>query len=232
MSPLHRAGEIMTDSTPPILPPHQLLHALQWRYAVQKFDDRRKIPDDIWSALEQALVLTPSSFGLQPWKFFVVTNQAVKEKLMAASFNQAQVAQASHVLVMASLKNPDVSVVDRHLQRMADVRKVPLASLDKLKNALTKFLQHAPARMDLNVWAQKQVYIVLGNFMASAAVLGVDTCPMEGFDPAKIDEILGLSEQGYNVVVMAVAGYRSPDDQHASHPKVRHKHEDVLARVS
>jgi len=215
-----------------VLPPEKLLHALQWRYAVKKFDHTRKISDDTWSALEQALILTPSSFGLQPWKFFVITNQQIKEKLMAASWNQTQVAEASHVLAFAARTNPGVEDAERHLRRIADVRNVPLSSLDRLKAVLTKFLQSPPTQIDLNVWAQKQVYIALGNFMASAAVLGVDTCPMEGFNPARVDEILGLPAQGYATTVMALAGYRSPDDKYASHPKVRHKAEHMIARIA
>ncbi len=212
--------------------PDQLVRALQWRYAVQKFDETRKISADVWAALEQALVLTPSSFGLQPWKFFVVTNQQVKEKIMTASWNQRHVIQASHVVALATRKNLNASDAERHLQRIVEVRNVPLSSLERLQKILVGFLQNPPARIQLDVWAAKQVYIALGNFMTSAAVLGVDTCPMEGFDPVKVDEILGLPEQGYTTAVMALAGYRALDDQYAANPKVRFKIEDVISRIA
>jgi nitroreductase len=208
-----------------------LLRSLQWRYSVQKFDESRKIPGDVWSTLEQALVLSPSSFGLQLWKFFVVTNQTVKDELRAASWNQAHVSQASHVVVLAARKDPNVADAERYLNRIAEVRGVPLATLEKLRNILTGFMQKPPARIDLNVWAEKQVYIALGTFMTSAAVLGVDTCPMEGFDPSKVDALLGLTEQGYSSAVIALAGYRAADDKFASHPKVRFKTDDVITRI-
>ena len=215
-----------------IATPDELVRSLRWRYSVQKFDDGRKIPDDVWAALEQALILTPSSFGLQLWKFFVVTNQQVKEKLLAASWNQRHVVQASHVIVFAARKKPDASDAERHLRRIVEVRDVPLSSMERLKNILTGFLQKPPKRIDLNVWAEKQVYIALGNFMTCAAMLGIDTCPMEGFEPAKVDEILGLPAQGYAAAVMALAGYRAPDDKYAANPKVRFKIEDVIAHIA
>jgi nitroreductase len=130
-----------------------LLRSLQWRYSVQKFDESRKIPGDVWSTLEQALVLSPSSFGLQLWKFFVVTNQTVKDELRAASWNQAHVSQASHVVVLAARKDPNVADAERYLNRIAEVRGVPLATLEKLRNILTGFIKKPPARIDFKVWA-------------------------------------------------------------------------------
>lgn len=212
--------------------PEKLIQALTWRYSVQKFDDQKKIPADVWSALEQTLVLTPSSFGLQLWKFFVVTNLDAKQKLLAASWNQQHVIQASHVVVLASRVDPVLIDAERHLERIAEVRGVPATSLERLKTILTNFMQKPPKRIDLNIWAQKQVYIALGNFMTSAAVLGVDTCPMEGFDPVRVDDILGLKEQGYASTLMVLAGYRAADDKYSQNPKVRFKIEDVITRIA
>jgi len=202
---------------------------LGWRYATKLFDTTLKIPDTDWQTLEQALVLTPSSFGLQPWKFFVVTDPATKSRLKQASWNQAQIADASHVVVFAIRKNLSIADIERYVARTAEVRGVTVESLVRFHQAMVGTLS-SPS-FDINEWAARQVYIALGFFMATAAVLGVDTCPIEGFEPKKYDEILGLPPLGYGACVVAAAGYRSKDDKYASVPKVRFKTEDVVHRI-
>jgi nitroreductase len=199
--------------------PHQLVSNLQWRYATKKFDPTRKIPAPIWEALEDSLVLAPSSFGLQPWKFFVIQDQNLRQQLLPHSYNQTQVVEASHLVVFTIKTQLDVAYADRYLERMAEVQGVPIDTLAGFGNMLKGFLEKPP--LSLDEWAVRQVYIALGQFMASAAMVGVDTCPMEGFIPAKYDEILGLPQQGYRSVVLCPAGYRDPTDKHASRPKVR-----------
>jgi len=199
--------------------PHQLVSNLQWRYATKKFDPTRKIPDPIWSALEDSLVLAPSSFGLQPWKFFVIQDQNLRQQLLPHSWNQTQVVEASHLVVFAIKTQLDVAYADRYLERMAEVQGVPIDTLAGFGNMLKGFLEKPP--LSLDEWAVRQVYIALGQFMVAAAMVGVDTCPMEGFIPAKYDEILGLPQQGYRSVVVCPAGYRDPADKYASRPKVR-----------
>lgn len=208
-----------------------LINQLRWRYATRKFDPTRKIPDADWRTLEQALVLTPSSFGLQPWKFFVVTNPAVRERLVHASWGQRQVADASHLIVFAIKENLSVSDVDRHLQRIAEVRGVSVDSLGEFRAMLVDFLESSKSGLDINAWAARQVYIALGNFIAAASLLGIDTCPMEGFEPARYDEILGLDKQSSSAVVLCAAGYRAPDDKYAWQAKVRFGVEEIIARV-
>lgn len=210
------------------LTPDLLLQQLQWRYATKKFDPSRKIPDDLWQALEQSLVLAPSSFGLQPWKFFVVQNPEVRQQLVEHSWGQTQVVEASHLVVLTIKKDVDANFVDRYIERTAEVRQVPLDSLEKFSEVIKGFLVQPPYPLDLNAWSARQLYIALGFFMASAALLGIDTCPMEGLNPAKYDEILGLAEQGYATVAACPAGYRAEDDKYATTPKVRFKTEDVI----
>lgn len=199
--------------------PHQLISNLEWRYATKKFDPTRKIPDHIWQALEDSLVLAPSSFGLQPWKFFVIQDQDFRQQLVAHSWNQNQVLEASHLVVFAIKTNIDTDYADRYLERMAEVQGIPVENLAGFGNMLKGFIEKPP--LSLDEWAIRQVYIALGQFMVAAAMLGVDTCPMEGFIPAKYDEILGLPPQGYRSVVLCPAGYRDPSDKYASRPKVR-----------
>lgn len=216
---------------PVALAPADLLSSLKWRYAVKKFDPTRKVPTNIWESLEEALILTPSSFGLQPWRFIVITDQAVKDKLVPVSWGQKQVADASHVVVFAIRKDLNTVDIGRYLGRMAEVQKIPLSALDGFKKMLLGFVAGSPAKFDINQWATHQVYIALGNFMTSAAVLGIDTCPMEGLEPSKYDDILGLAQEGYATAVVAVAGYRASDDKYAASPKVRYLKEDVFKHI-
>jgi len=209
----------------------QLLQQLHWRYATKKFDPTKKIPEDIWNALEQALVLTPSSFGLQPWKFFVVHNPDIRQKLLEHSWGQTQVVDASHLVVFAIKKSINTEDVDRYVQLISNVRQVPIDSLQGMSNMIKGFIENPPYPMNLDEWAARQVYIALGQFMTSAALLGIDTCPMEGFNPAKYNEILGLEAQGYAAVVLCPAGYRAVDDKYAVLPKVRYPSQEVVQTV-
>ena len=208
-----------------------LLNQLRWRYATKQFDPKRRISDVDWRALEEALLLTPSSFGLQPWKFVVVTDPATKEKLVPLSWGQRQLADASHVVVFAVRKDLSLADADRYLAHMAAVRGITVESLKSFRGVLAGFLSQPAGQFNVNEWATRQVYIALGNFLTSAAVLGIDACPMEGIEPAKYDELLGLPAQGYRTAVVATAGYRSPEDKYASLPKVRFSESDLITRI-
>jgi nitroreductase len=207
-----------------------IVRQLNWRYATKKFDPSRKIQTPDWKTLEQALILSPSSGGLQPWKFFVVTDAAVRTKLRAAAWNQAQVTDASHLVVFAARVGFDAADVQRHIERTADVRGVTLESLEGYKNMMLGVVNRPAAQVD--AWAARQPYIALGNFLSAAAMLGIDACPMEGFDPAQFNEILGLDKKGYTAVVIATAGYRADDDGYAKLAKVRYSSEDVITNVA
>lgn len=208
-----------------------LLRQLRWRYATKKFDPTRIIPASEWQALEETLVLTPSSYGLQPWKFVVITNAQLREQLVPHSWGQRQVAEASHLLVLAIKQNLGLNDIERFVQRVAEVRGVPAESLAGFQRMMAKNLVPPPPGLDINEWATRQVYIALGNFMTAAAMVGIDTCPMEGIQPQKYDEVLGLQELGYRTVVACPAGYRAADDKSALHPKVRFKTDDVVMRL-
>ncbi len=207
-----------------------LMKQLTWRYATQKFDPTRPIPADTWGALERALVLTPSSFGLQPWRFAVVTNPETRKQLVACSFGQKQVADASHVVAFAIRKQIDASHVDKHIDRVVEIRATDRESLERFRNATVGYVGSLSEARQTE-WAARQVYIALGAFMTAAAMLGVDTCPMEGIIPAKFDELLGLDTQGYATVVACCAGYRAADDKYAGLPKVRFDPNDVITRI-
>lgn len=209
----------------------QLLQQLHWRYATKKFDPTKTIADDVWQALVDSLILAPSSFGLQPWKFFVVTNPAIRQQLVEHSWGQTQVVDASHLVVLAFKKDLNTADVDRYMQNIADVRQVPVDNLQGFSKVIKGFLEKPSYPLDIDEWSKRQVYIALGQFMTSAALLGIDTCPMEGFNPPKYDEILGLAEQGYASVVVCPAGYRAEDDKSATQAKVRYPAQDLVQYV-
>jgi nitroreductase len=206
----------MTTSTP-----SAVLQQLHWRYATKRFDPTRQIPAEAWAALEQSLVLAPSSFGLQPWKFVVVDTQALRQQLRTASWNQSQVTDAARYVVLTGLRTTTIADVDRYLQQQCEVRGTTMESLAGYRSMIADFVAKGWASKDLAGWNARQVYIALGQFMASAALLGVDTCPMEGIDAAAYDRILGLEGTPYAALCGCAAGYRAADDKYAAAPKVR-----------
>ncbi|QJW95264.1 NAD(P)H-dependent oxidoreductase [Frigoriglobus tundricola] len=210
--------------------PETVLSQLDWRYATKKFDPAKKIAPDLWAKLEQAAIHAPSSFGLQPWKFIVVTDPEVRKQLHPASFNQSQVLDASHLVVFAAKNPPTPADVDAYVARIAEVRGAPAESLDGYKQMMLGSLSRMDA-VQAHRWAARQVYIALGVFLSAAALVGVDACPMEGFLPEKYDEILGLRAKGLGSVVIATAGYRSAEDAYAGAAKVRFDPKDVIVRV-
>ena len=210
---------------------HTVNDALRWRYATKKFDPSRKIPAVVWAALEQALVLAPSTMGLQPWKFVVVQDPATRQKLSAAAWGQSQPLDCSHFVVLAGRKGLDAKDIDRHLARTAEVRGVAVESLGGLAEMLSSGTEGPRQAGVLDAWMARQVYIALGMFIMASSVLGVDTCPMEGIEAAKFDEILGLKAMGYGALCACAAGYRAADDKYAQLPKVRFKPADVVVNV-
>jgi nitroreductase len=206
----------------------QLLAALRWRYAAKSFDGRA-IPDATWDALEEALRLTPSSYGLQPWKFLVIRDPELRARLRSASFNQRQVTECSHFVVFTHTPEITEADVDRFLDALAISRGVPRANLDGYRKVILGDV-HGHRKPLLREWTRHQCYIALGNFMTSAALLGVDTCPMEGLVPAKYDELLGLERTRFRTVVACAAGFRSPDDRSAAAPKIRYPLADIVER--
>ncbi len=209
----------------------QLLSRLHWRYATKQFDPQRTISVADWSTLEEALRLTPSSGGLQPWKFIIVTDPTVRAKLTPASNGQAQIEAASHLVVFAAKTNFSEADVDAHLKNISKIRDTPLEALAPLRGMLVGAIIQALDEGARNAWARNQAYLALGNLLNSAALLAIDACPMEGFDRARYDEILGLKAQGLASAVIATLGYRLPADKYANALKVRFPKEEVLVHI-
>jgi len=211
-----------------VLTNDQLLSQLEWRYATKQFDSSRRIDAATWAALEKSLVLTPSSFGLQPWGFVVVNTLETRRQLRAASFGQAQVEDASHLVVFCVRHPFGEADIEAHVERTAEVRGIDIATLDKFRASMTGLLNN-PER--IQPWSAAQLNIALGQFMGVCALRGIDTCALGGIQPAKYDEILGLPERGLHAMVACAAGYRLETDKYASTPKVRFPAERVLFHV-
>lgn len=212
------------------VPPDTVLTQLGWRYATKKFDPAKKIAPELWAKLEQAPVLSPSSYGIQPWKFVVVTDPEVRTRLHAVSYKQPQVLDASHLVVFAAKNPPTPADIDAYVARTAEVRGTTVEALEGFKQMMLGSLSRMDAAQAQR-WAAKQTYIALGVFLSAAAMMGVDACPMEGFQADQYDEILGLKARGLGSVVIATAGYRSAEDTNASLPKVRFAVDDVIEHI-
>ena len=211
--------------------PSQILGKLNWRYATKKFNPERKISAEDWQALEQSLVLSPSSFGQQPWKFYVIRNPELRKQLQQHAWDQSQVVDASHLVVLAIKKNVNNDDVDRYLERVMEVRQMPKDKLAGMEQAIKGFLQDPPFPMDVDAWSTRQVYLALGFLIYSAALLNIDACPMEGFKLDKFDEVLGLSGKSYASKVICALGYRSSEDKLAEMAKVRYKTEAIVEYI-
>jgi nitroreductase len=208
--------------------PDALISALNWRYATKVFDPSRKVSEADLKVLEQSLILTPSSFGLQPYRFLVVTDPQIRAKLREASWGQGQVTDCSHLVVFLARKQMTEADVDHYIQRIAEVRHDQPENLASYRGMIVGTLVSGPRAASVAEWAARQAYIALGQFMASAALIGLDTCPMEGIDPAKYDEILGLQDGPFHTVVACPVGYRAQGDKYASLAKVRFPAEELI----
>ena len=212
------------------LTPAQLLASLEWRYATKAFDTR-KLPDATWAALEESLRLAPSSYGLQPWKFIVVNDPALRAKLRPVSWNQSQVTDASHLVVFARRTEVTETDVNEFFNQMVSERGADATKLEPYRQMMLGGVvkgKDAAAQKD---WAARQVYIALGQLMGAAAAMAIDTCPLEGIDPDAYTEILGLKGRGYEVVVACAVGYRSSEDKYAGMKKIRFPAARVISRV-
>jgi nitroreductase len=213
------------------IPTQSLLDAMHWRYATKVFDANKKIPAAVWSALENTLVLTPTSYGLQPYHFLVVQDPAKRVALLPHSWGQKQVVDCSHYVVFTARTEMRESDVDRLIQRIAVVRGVSADSLKFYRDMMLSDVVNGPRGKAAHEWAARQSYIALGNLMTAAATLGVDTCPMEGLNPPEYDRILELAGTGYKTVVALALGYRGNNDKYATLAKVRYEAADLVKVV-
>lgn len=205
-----------------------IIESLKWRYAVKSFDPEKKISEEKLVELMETIRLSPSSYGVQPWKFVIIKNPELRAKIKGVAYGQDQVVSASHLIVFAVDKNFSV---ERFVNSVAEKRGVPADSLKDYRGMIEGFLSSLSDGEKME-WATRQVYLALGIALASAAVMEIDACPMEGFDPKAVDEILGFEKLGLESRVLLPIGYRSADDKHAFLPKVRYPREEVFIEIN
>lgn len=220
---LHKRGKPMTK-----ISRESILSKLQWRYATKKFDAAKKLSSEDWNALEEVLRLAPSSYGLQPWKFLIVQNPELRAELKKASWDQSQVTDCSQFVVFLYRKKVDESWITNFVSLTEKTRGLPAGALTSYREMMLGDLVRGPRAKIIDVWAQRQTYIAMGMLMESAALLDVDTCPMEGLDPAAYDKILGLENSGWATVAACAVGYRAGDDKYQTLKKVRFSREDII----
>ncbi len=206
-----------------------LITSLNWRYATKKYNDK-KVPADKVEKVLEAINLSASSFGIQPYRVFVVENQEVRKQLSEGSFN-TQIAEASHLLVFAAFEKITQQHIDAYLASVAKVRSFPIENLADFKCVLVNTLRARTDEHNFN-WSSKQAYIGLGTGLIAAADLQIDATPMEGFDNEKFDRLLGLSDKGLKSVVLLALGYRDEGkDYLAKLKKVRLPQEEFVTKI-
>ena len=207
-----------------------ILEQLNWRYATKTFEAGKKVSDADWEILENSLTLAPSSFGIQPYKFIVVTDQATKEKLLPAAWGQTQITDSSHLVVFAYKKTLSDADIDHYVERIVEVRGTPRETLADYEGVMKNAAKQAVEGGTVETWNSRQAYLALGFLLETAALLNIDATPMEGFDAAQFNEILGLTD--YSAVVVCAVGYRNAKaDWLASLPKVRFPKEELIQTI-
>lgn len=202
---------------------------LNWRYACKKFDTTKKIREADWNVLAESLHLSASSYGLQPWKFIVVQTPELRQKLLPLSWGQTPVTDASHFIVLTYNEKVDETHITKFINQTAKVRGVDPQTLDGYKNMMIGDLVKGTRAQTINWWAQRQTYIAMGSFLTTAALMEIDTLPMEGLDPAGYDKALGIEGSGYKTVAAIACGYRAEDDKYQHAKKVRFDLNDVIS---
>jgi len=197
-----------------------IIDSLNWRYATKKFDADKYVSDDKLAILKEAFTLTPTSYGLQPVKLLVLSNKELQKELVPHSFNQEQVAQASHVLVICIENVVDEAYIRAHFENEKNIRGTSDEIIDSFRSFLIESFSNKK-ETEIKEWATKQAYITLGNLLTVCALERIDSCPMEGFLPEKYDEFLGLKNKGLSSVLALPIGYRAEEDMFSKFKKVR-----------
>lgn len=207
----------------------QLLETFQWRYAAKVFDSSKKVSAEDWSALQQAVRLSPSSFGLQPWHFIDIQSPDLRQTLLPQTWGQEQLIDCSHYLVFCTRTDIDVPFVEEFIASTAEQREVSIESLKGYRDVVVDFISKLTPTERVE-WSQRQTYLALQRLMDSAALLAIDTCPIEGFVPDQYNEILDLESQNLTASVCCAIGYRSSEDKYPALPKSRYPAEKLFSQ--
>lgn len=208
---------------------NEVLHTqMNWRYACKKFDPSKKIREADLKILTESLRLAASSYGLQPWKFIIVQSPEIRKQLFEVSWRQSPVTEASHFIVLTYKEKVDEAHIDKHIAQSAKIHGTDLASMAGYKNVMMGDLINGPRSHVINWWAQRQAYIAMGSFLTTAALMEIDTLPMEGLVAESYDQVLGLESSGFKTVAAIACGYRAADDKYQHSKKVRFDEKDVI----
>ena len=206
------------------------LSALEWRSAIKSFDPNKKLSQKQLDFILEAFRYSASSYGLQLWKCLVVENPKIREDLKAHSWGQAQITDASHLLVLCRQDSVSEADIDGYIQSIAETRGLPVEALGQFAGMMKGSLAGKTEQEKVS-WMAAQVYIALGNLLAACAVAGIDSCPMEGFDRDKYNEVLGLKEKNLYAQLVLPVGFRSENDQYSQMKKVRYPREKVVETI-
>ncbi|MEZ4975326.1 MAG: NAD(P)H-dependent oxidoreductase [Flavobacteriaceae bacterium] len=197
-----------------------IIESLQWRYATKRFDSEKIIPQDKIELIKEAFNLTATSYGLQPIKLLIVKNKVLREQLLAHTYNQPQIMQASHLLVFCIETTIDKDFIEAYFNRVKDIRNTAESILKPYRDFLVNDFQSRSGDY-VKTWAAKQAYLAMGNLLTVCAIEGIDSLPMEGFKPESYDDVLGLKQKGLQSVLIMPIGYRAEDDMFSGFKKVR-----------
>lgn len=209
---------------------NNVLENRTWRYATKKFDSTKKVSDNDLEVLLEATRLSASSYGLQPYHVFVITDQKIREQLRPVSWGQSQITDASHLIVFANITDFGEELMDDYVNNVSTTRNIPSEGLKGYGDFMKSKLLDLPADTK-SVWTARQAYIAFSNMMQAASELKIDTCPMEGFESEAYNEILGLSEKNLNASVVLAVGYRSDEDETQHYAKVRKSKEELFTVI-
>ncbi len=209
----------------------QLLESLTWRYATKKFDPTKKITDEKLTELLEAMRLTATSYGLQPYKFLVIENPDLRAKIRTHAWDQPQVTDASHLIAICNYRTMDEAYVDHYIDSIVKERGVTREMLAGYRQMMVGSLK-ARTPENATAWMKNQAYIVLGFLLSAAAEMKIDSCPMEGFEATKVDDVLDLAEKNLTVATLCPVGYRSADDTTAAYAKVRFPFSEIVETIS
>ncbi|UOE47389.1 nitroreductase family protein [Mucilaginibacter sp. SMC90] len=207
-----------------------LVTSFEWRYATKKYNTSKKIDPAVFKDLTETVRLAPSSFGLQPYKFLLIEDKSKLEEISRAAHGQPQITTGAHVMVLAVETNIDEKTVASYIDKAATARQTERKNLEPRE----QFVNTVLSKLDYNqriIWAEKQAFLAVGVFVSAAAEAGIDASPMEGFDNATVDAILGLKEKNLTSALLFVIGYRSEEDEFAAIPKVRKPKEEIFQTI-
>lgn len=202
-----------------------LIDSMNWRFAIDKFDTEKNIPQDKLNELLDVMRMTASSMGLQPFKAIVIKDREFRKKLIAPANGQQKVADSSHLIILCIYKNLSEDYIDSYFNLMANTRQQAIESLESFRKSIKSYIKTMSPE-EIENWAAKQTYIALGTLLQTCAIMEIDSCPMEGFNPDKVDKVLNLSKNNLKAVLMAPIGYRAEDDKRSKLKKVRKSMDD------